>query len=143
MPPSGGGKRGGKGSKGEPRQEQAEKQGKRSGGRTPDKDNQSVQSAGESNGEALPPKTLSDEAQRFDANAASAFISKRFQDVMEEYKNQKQTGKKDVQNFSDLNSGGAWGGGAKPVLPGKEDFLQQLQTALLHFQRARQMEDGS
>eukprot|EP00434_Breviolum_minutum_P041394 symbB.v1.2.036819.t2/scaffold5286.1/size30633/2 len=63
--------------------------------------------------------------------------------VMEEYEKQKQTGKKDIQNFTDLNSDrGAWGGGAKPVLPGKEDFLQQLQTALLHFQRARQMEDG-
>eukprot|EP00435_Cladocopium_sp_Y103_P015666 s2559_g3.t2 len=83
------------------------------------------------------------QAQRFNAQEAAEWISNRYQAVMEEYEKQKQTGKKDIQNFSDLNSDRpAWGGGAKPVLPGKEDFLQQLQTALLHFQRARQMEEG-
>ena len=123
----GGGKRGGRGN-GKGGQE-----GKRSGGRSSDKDAQSTRSADDSNGEA----------QRFNAQEAAEWISSRYQAVMEEYEKQKQTGKKDIQNFTDLNSDrGAWGGGAKPVLPGKEDFLQQLQTALLHFQRARQMEDG-
>ncbi|CAE7561840.1 unnamed protein product [Symbiodinium sp. CCMP2456] len=61
---------------------------------------------------------------------------------MEDYEKQKSSGNKSIHHFSDLTPVNAWGSGAKPVLPGKEDFLQQLQTALLHFQRARQGEDG-
>ncbi|CAE6917726.1 unnamed protein product [Symbiodinium natans] len=61
---------------------------------------------------------------------------------MEDYEKQKQSGNKSIHHFSDLMTVNAWGGGAKPVLPGKEDFLQQLQTALLQFQRAHQVENG-
>lgn len=132
MPQSGGGggKRTGKGSG----NSKGGQEGKRSSGRgTSDKDAQSTRSADDS---------TNGEAQRFNAQEAAEWISSRYQAVMEEYEKQKQTGKKDIQNFSDLVSDRAWAGGAKPVLPGKEDFLQQLQTALLHFQRARQMEDG-
>mmetsp|Transcript_88855 Transcript_88855/g.141490 ORF Transcript_88855/g.141490 Transcript_88855/m.141490 type:complete len:138 (-) Transcript_88855:88-501(-) len=134
MPPGGGGGGGKRGCGGNSKGGQ---EGKRSGGRgASDKDAQSTRSADDSNGEA--------QAQRFNAQEAAEWISNRYQAVMEEYEKQKQTGKKDIQNFTDLNSDRpVWGGGAKPVLPGKEDFLQQLQTALLHFQRARQMaEEG-
>mmetsp|Transcript_48839 Transcript_48839/g.87957 ORF Transcript_48839/g.87957 Transcript_48839/m.87957 type:complete len:158 (-) Transcript_48839:76-549(-) len=83
--------------------------------------------------------------QKFNAQEAADWIAGRFQAVMEDYEKQKQSGKKgDIQNFSDLNSDRpAWGSGAKPVLPGKEDFLQQLQTALLQFRGREQEGKGS
>ncbi|CAE7185214.1 wdr85, partial [Symbiodinium necroappetens] len=84
---------------------------------------------------------------RFNAQETADWISSRYQAVMEDYEKQK-SGNKSIHHFSDLTPVNAWGSGAKPVavlrvLPGKEDFLQQLQTALLHFQRARQGEEAN
>mmetsp|Transcript_9201 Transcript_9201/g.16910 ORF Transcript_9201/g.16910 Transcript_9201/m.16910 type:complete len:132 (+) Transcript_9201:100-495(+) len=128
MPPNqgGGGKGQRKGSKG------STAEGKKSGSGKGGWDSKDSASREETNGEGQ---------ASFDAAETAKWISGRYQEVMEEYGKQ-PSGTKTIQKFSDLNSGNAWGGGAKPVLPGKEDFLQQLQTALLHFQRARQVEDG-
>eukprot|EP00446_Apocalathium_sp_SHHI-4_P001644 CAMPEP_0177186962 /NCGR_PEP_ID=MMETSP0367-20130122/18935_1 /TAXON_ID=447022 ORGANISM="Scrippsiella hangoei-like, Strain SHHI-4" /NCGR_SAMPLE_ID=MMETSP0367 /ASSEMBLY_ACC=CAM_ASM_000362 /LENGTH=219 /DNA_ID=CAMNT_0018634309 /DNA_START=59 /DNA_END=719 /DNA_ORIENTATION=+ len=76
-------------------------------------------------------------AQKFNAQEATDWMAQRFQSVMDEYEKQKQSGKKgDIQNFSELNSErSAWGGGARPVLPPKEDFLHQLQVALAPYRQ--------
>eukprot|EP00930_Biecheleria_cincta_P079991 TRINITY_DN68053_c0_g1_i1.p1 TRINITY_DN68053_c0_g1~~TRINITY_DN68053_c0_g1_i1.p1 ORF type:complete len:159 (+),score=30.44 TRINITY_DN68053_c0_g1_i1:62-478(+) len=132
MPPSGGGKRGGRGREG--------------GGPGRGGDMRVPGGAGYQEGKKGGGGRGSDYQAaplKFNAQEASEWIAGRFQVVMDEYEKQKGSGKKgDIQNFSDMNSDRpAWGSGAKPVLPGKEDFLQQLQSALMQF-RGRQTEEG-
>lgn len=69
----------------------------------------------------------------FNAQEATEWHVRRHQEVMAQYESQKGSGKRgDIQNFSDLNAerGGAWGSG-RPVIPPKDDFLLQLQQALM------------
>eukprot|EP00933_Yihiella_yeosuensis_P070467 TRINITY_DN78582_c0_g1_i1.p1 TRINITY_DN78582_c0_g1~~TRINITY_DN78582_c0_g1_i1.p1 ORF type:complete len:138 (-),score=33.16 TRINITY_DN78582_c0_g1_i1:92-505(-) len=92
-----------------------------SGGRLPGQD-------AESNGEGTG-------MGKFNTNEVSEWIAGRYQAVMADYDKQKQSGvlKGEIQNYSDMNSErSAWG--AKPVIPPKEDFLYQLQAALMQFQ---------
>mmetsp|Transcript_46043 Transcript_46043/g.119098 ORF Transcript_46043/g.119098 Transcript_46043/m.119098 type:complete len:175 (+) Transcript_46043:86-610(+) len=80
-------------------------------------------------------------AQKFNAQEAAEWMAQRYQAVMEEYDKQKASGKKgDIQNFSELNSERSAWTASKPVLPGKEDFIYQLQMALAPY-RARQGDD--
>eukprot|EP00933_Yihiella_yeosuensis_P034538 TRINITY_DN28013_c0_g1_i1.p1 TRINITY_DN28013_c0_g1~~TRINITY_DN28013_c0_g1_i1.p1 ORF type:complete len:153 (+),score=45.47 TRINITY_DN28013_c0_g1_i1:56-514(+) len=73
---------------------------------------------------------------RFNSQEAADWISARYQTVMEDFEKQKQSGNKkgDIQSSADLNAERpAWGAGAKPVIPPKEDFLYQLQSALMQL----------
>mmetsp|Transcript_83150 Transcript_83150/g.174070 ORF Transcript_83150/g.174070 Transcript_83150/m.174070 type:complete len:136 (+) Transcript_83150:181-588(+) len=76
---------------------------------------------------------------KFNAQDASEWLSARYSSVMEEYDKQKQSGKKgDIQHFSDLNAErSAWTGGAKPIIPPKDDFLHQLQVSMTLYQQRK------
>mmetsp|Transcript_101450 Transcript_101450/g.160415 ORF Transcript_101450/g.160415 Transcript_101450/m.160415 type:complete len:164 (+) Transcript_101450:64-555(+) len=78
---------------------------------------------------------------KFNAQEASDWMSSRYKAVVEEYEKQKASGKKgEIQDFSkDISQPQGWGSRG-PVIPPREDFLQQLQMALQPF-RARQSDE--
>lgn len=75
------------------------------------------------------------EAIKFNAQEAADWMASRFQAVVDEHEKQKASGvtKGSVQYLSDIQERQerqAWSAGAKPVLPPKDDFMQQLQNGL-------------
>eukprot|EP00429_Kryptoperidinium_foliaceum_P137627 CAMPEP_0176265712 /NCGR_PEP_ID=MMETSP0121_2-20121125/42280_1 /TAXON_ID=160619 /ORGANISM="Kryptoperidinium foliaceum, Strain CCMP 1326" /LENGTH=174 /DNA_ID=CAMNT_0017605743 /DNA_START=78 /DNA_END=602 /DNA_ORIENTATION=- len=101
-------------------------------------------SSGEGEGDATNTSQVSEAspsspvaAQKFNAQEAAEWLASRYQAVIDEYDKQKQSGKKgDIQKVSDLNSErSAWSGGSNPVIAPSEDFLHQLQVALLPFRQ--------
>eukprot|EP00931_Biecheleriopsis_adriatica_P065839 TRINITY_DN40306_c0_g1_i1.p1 TRINITY_DN40306_c0_g1~~TRINITY_DN40306_c0_g1_i1.p1 ORF type:complete len:149 (-),score=41.26 TRINITY_DN40306_c0_g1_i1:51-497(-) len=143
MPPSGGkrgsgrGSQGGRGGGGMQAGGSASSEGRKAGA------GRGIPDYKENTGGRLPEEQNGGSEAKFNAQEAFDWIAGRYQGVMEDYEKQKSKKEKgDIQSFSDLNSDRpAWGSGAKPVLPGKEDFLQQLQSALMQF-RGRQGEEG-
>lgn len=84
---------------------------------------------------------------RFNAEEAHIWLQDRYKTVLEEYEQYKKTEEKNksadkkngkeainrnaIQSFSDVsNVQTAWGGGARPILPRNEDFLQTVQQAI-------------
>mmetsp|Transcript_41500 Transcript_41500/g.95387 ORF Transcript_41500/g.95387 Transcript_41500/m.95387 type:complete len:150 (-) Transcript_41500:38-487(-) len=75
-------------------------------------------------------------APKFNHQEAAEWMQTRYQSVVDEYEKQKASGKKgDIQNFADLNQERSAWSNAKPVIPPKDDFLAQLQQALVPFMR--------
>mmetsp|Transcript_55072 Transcript_55072/g.101954 ORF Transcript_55072/g.101954 Transcript_55072/m.101954 type:complete len:150 (+) Transcript_55072:72-521(+) len=86
-------------------------------------------SQGDEGGESGPPL-------KFNHQEAAEWMQTRYQSVVDEYEKQKASGKKgDIQNFADLNQERSAWSNAKPVIPPKDDFLAQLQSALAPHMR--------
>jgi len=82
----------------------------------------------------------------FNAEEAHNWLQDRYKGVFDEYESYKKMEEKkksekngkevinkihSIQSFSDVsNVSSAWGGGARPILPRNEDFLQTVQQAI-------------
>ena len=105
------------------------------GGRTTPDFNSTQRGVPECEGSGAEAISSGGPGQKFNAQEATEWMAKRYQDVLLEYEAQKATGKKEIQNFSDLNSDRAVWGASKPVLPQKEDFVMQLHQAFQPYHK--------